>query len=277
MTGDPTRQRSTQDVAVDPGVGTRWGRVLGSAPTRPTLTERGPELESALGWDAATPASIGDYVVRPSSLLTTLLALSSLLLVACAGTGSGGSDRNGGSAWNQPPRVKTSNPGEGGPGRNRHVVLHLPATAQSAAALDLVLVDEGHEDRRSPKGRLRLALGQPQLGYKVLASNEMDALMESLRNKGLQRVIEPFQRGDERYFDEASLGAPGYRGMIYLDVDGRKTKVLGWKPRGADDKSGQERYLVFRDLKSLVLNWYRSRSASEMPQSGIAMPTAGGQ
>ena len=130
----------------------------------------------------------------------------------------------------------------------------------------MIMVNRGHTLRKIPEGRRRLAL-LPGHGYKLLRESAMQALLTSLAERNFPALSTAFKRGDERWFD-AQPKDPRYRGMIFVERDGERKKVLGFRPAGINDSVGQRRYKAFVDLKLVCMNWFVSTTDTEVPRSG---------
>lgn len=146
---------------------------------------------------------------------------------------------------------------------------------QANGAQTMILVNKGHSLRNTDAGRRRLALNIPGGGYKVLDERAMQALLTSLEDRSYFDLATPFRRGDERWF--APQGDPRYRGMIYVDRNGKREKVLGFRAAGPNDGVGQQRYDAFVKLKLVFLNWFTGTSTTEQPESGRLGGGAGGR
>ena len=138
---------------------------------------------------------------------------------------------------------------------------------QQRGGVNFILVNRGHSLRKSAEGRRRLALYAPGLGYKVLAEPDMEALLVSLEDRNYSRLATPFQAGDEQFFDRERAG-PRYRGMVFVERNGTKQKVLGWAPANDRDGMGARRLATFVELKLVCLKWFRGTSATEVPDGG---------
>ncbi|NRA95996.1 MAG: hypothetical protein HRU14_07275 [Planctomycetes bacterium] len=196
-------------------------------------------------------------------LILAALTVSLFLSAGCTGSApSGGSDRG------QPPTggarpLTLPHAGNDGPRQGDfRVILH-----QANGTQTMIMVNRGHTLRKAPEGRRRLALNIPGHGYKLLRENAMGALLKSLEERNFSALATPFKRGDERWFD-AQAKEPRYRGMIFVERDGDRKKVLGFRPAGINDAVGQRRYKAFVDLKLVCMNWFVSTTDTEVPRSG---------
>jgi hypothetical protein len=209
----------------------------------------------------------------------TSFVLALAVLAGCAGSDAGGNSQPGevSEAWKNPPRVGTGrDPDPVSLAGDRRVILHQPPHARQPNPITMIMVNEAHSERASTEGRIRLAMNDPAQAYKVLGEQEMQALFESMEDRGLDSVSTPYTAQDAQYFDD-SLGIERFRGILFIENGGKVTKVLGFKPTGKDDFAGQQRYRVFAEMKVLVFRWYNSRAESELPVSGISLPSAPGR
>ena len=205
-----------------------------------------------------------------SDISLLLLSLSLGALAGCGGQETRDSRRPVSEAGaSNPTKEKRSSTGSEEAAVPRRVVLFVPRTG-----VMMILVNEHHPWRKTRKGRLRLALGKPQQGYKVLTDRQMDALVESLKRRSLSRFATPFEKGDEDYFRRRPDDAR-YRGILYLEEGSRRLKVLSFRPYGPEDMNGQERLRAFIDFKALVYRWYNSRVETEVPMTGAVIGEGG--
>jgi hypothetical protein len=135
-----------------------------------------------------------------------------------------------------------------------------------------ILVNEGHRGRATPEGQQRIALNNPHQSYKVLSEVEMDALLESLENRGFARGATAFVPGDEQYFQPQGVGSDRYRGIVYVEEQGVRRKLLGYRPAGPADVDGASMYELFIDAKALCVRWFRDQPRSEQPMQGAGLP-----
>lgn len=168
-----------------------------------------------------------------------------------------GGDPNAGRSG-MPPITRDDTPPEG----DFRVILY-----QANGGQTMIMVNRGHTLRKSAEGRRRLALNIPNHGYKLLSETAMKALLQSLEERNLTRLSTPFQRGDERWFD-SQAGDARYRGMIFVERNGNRSKVLGFRAAGINDGVGQARYKAFVELKLVFMNWFVSTTDTEVPGSG---------
>ncbi len=194
-----------------------------------------------------------------------------LVLAACSTSGGTAASRGGNAAANPrwsgeaalpPPEAAAPSP------RGDRRIIYF----QAREGVTLILVNEGHSGRSSNKGRLSIAMNDPRGSYKVFADAEMDALLKSMEDRGLARLQVAFEPGDEDYLSPDRAAPDRYRGILYLEEAGRRTKVLGFRPNGKDDVLGQDRYRVFTELKALVTLWYREKNIAESPVGGTGAP-----
>lgn len=185
----------------------------------------------------------------------TLGLLAAALLTSCASGGSGSSEPP--PEWNAAGEVRETT--------NRRVVYYDPSGTA------LILVNEGNPWRKTPEGQARLALWdlvpgarERSQGYKVLSEANMQALLQALENKGLGRLATPFEPGDEDLFTRGRT--QGYRGIVYVEDGDRRVKAEGYKPNGAADAVGRDRFVVFNELRLTVLYMHSSVTLSETPR-----------
>lgn len=206
---------------------------------------------------------------RSRSLL--LLALI-LALVACSSSGGTGGRSTSNSGRNSGDRVSSGFPdapeSNSQPSRgDRRVIFY-----QAKNSVAMILVNRGHSGLKSEQGRLNIALGNPHQSFKALDEDAMESLLKNLGAKGFDAGSSEFVRGDERYFDPRADGSDGYRGIFYVEDNGRRSKMLGLRPQGFNDVQGQRRYQDFSDLKTILLIYWDGVSKSEMPSSDSVSP-----
>lgn len=193
-----------------------------------------------------------------------LAALTVSLFLSGGCTGAGNANRSAGTP--EPSRGSPAPPrpasDDGPPLGDFRVMLY-----QANGARLMAMVNRGHTMRKTDEGRRRLALNIPGQGYKLLRKSAMQALLTSLEERSFAALSTPFKRGDERWFD-AQNEDPRYRGMIFVERDGDRRKVLGFRPAGQNDAVGQRRYKAFVDLKLVCMNWFVSTTDTEVPRSG---------
>ena len=139
------------------------------------------------------------------------------------------------------------------------LVLH-----QANGAQTMILVNRGNPRRTSLAGQRQLAMGIPDHGYKVLSEEAMTALLTSLDQYNFERLASDFERGDETWFNPRADDRR-YRGILYIERNGTRRKILGFRPAGRDDGVGHQRYQAFVNLKLVFMRWFVSTTATEVP------------
>ena len=190
---------------------------------------------------------------------STLLGLMALLaLAACASDGQNSGNASRAAREGTPERsggaAVTTPVGQ----HDRRVIAYDPRTR-----LFMVLVNQGHSGRATEAGRRALALSRTEVSYKVIEEDAMEALFQSMRNRGAFGAATPVSDEDRRYFGTAADVSANYRGIILIEEDGLPLKILGFRALG--DSAGQARLKLFTDLKYLVTHWFNLRSEIERP------------
>ena len=198
--------------------------------------------------------------LRPAAAALALIALG--LLPCCSSTSSSynrrGDSLPGGSS------TVTNEAAVYGKVRNARIVLK-----QAKNDTYFIMANMDHESRQTPQGRLALALGNPNLGYRVKTDKSIDALLRSFETYNHRLIIEPWQESDTRYLRAKDGSIPGFRGIIVVENDGQRYKMMGRRPNGLNDVLGQQKYATFSELKQLILGWYTSEGAIEQPNSAL--------
>lgn len=130
----------------------------------------------------------------------------------------------------------------------------------------MIMVNEGHSGLKTPKGQLAIALNDASQPFKILDEQRMDNLLASFNNYGLARVATTFERGDERYFGGDGGGTERYRGILYVEDNGVRSKVVGVRAMGESDLAGQDRYKVYSELKAIFSAWFNEVSQAQLPE-----------
>lgn len=208
--------------------------------------------------------------MRKSAFLFAATIIFAALAPSCStskdgGTGSGGARANasntnrGGSRTDQ-----EDTEAEKGPLahkiRDARIVLR-----QARSDALFIIVNQGNAKRQTMAGRLELSYGDRGLAYKPLSEREVDALLTSLETYELNAIKQPWVSGDEQYLQGKTLEQSGYTGIIVIENDGQRHKVLGVRPMGSADPAMKVQLQRFTDLKTLVTRWYNTTSRSERP------------
>jgi hypothetical protein len=192
-------------------------------------------------------------------MLRILFALTAILsLAACASSGRVAENAGQPGRETGPEPAGVTPVSAPGTQHDRRVIAYDPRTR-----LFMILVNTGHSGRASEAGRRALALGRPDVAYKVIGEDAMEALFESMRNRGAFSTATPVTDQDRRYFGSQADISENYRGIILIEEDGQPLKVLGFRALG--DGAGQVRLKLFTDLKYLVTHWFNLRSEIERP------------
>ena len=136
----------------------------------------------------------------------------------------------------------------------------------------LIMVNESHSGRKTEAGRINLALGDRSRAYKILTDVQMGALLESLENNGFRSAESRFEPGDEQYLTTASRDLPNYKGIVFVERGGARSKALGFRPASRNDPAAVGRLKTFTDMKPIIMHWFGGTSMSELPTSSVAMP-----
>lgn len=145
---------------------------------------------------------------------------------------------------------------------------------QTKQDLMMVLVNESNADRKTERGRLNLALGDSDRAYKVLTDQQMSTLIASLENRGFSNVADAFLAEDSVYLTRASGDIPRFQGVVVVERDGIRRKVLGMRALNESDTGGHQRYKQFVDFKTLVTLKFQATSNAEAPIGGVIMPAS---
>lgn len=175
-----------------------------------------------------------------------------------AGSSGGGTPKSGGSAAAAEETAVYNTI------RDARLILRQPKANQTA-----ILVNRDHADRRTREGRLNLAMGDLQQGYKPVSDRQFDSLLESFKTYKYQLIKEPWVPGDERYLRAKDGEIEGFRGIIVVENAGERYKLVQWRPAHAKDTIGQQKQQTFIDLKGLVIVWLNEASRVETADVAI--------
>ncbi len=192
----------------------------------------------------------------------SLVLLAVTLLAACTTTSSTTSE----------PAKPVVRPTSGAPSSGAvgdvRVIMY-----QTKQDLMMVLVNESNAERKTERGRLNLALGDSDRAYKVLTDQQMTTLLASLENRGFSNVADALLDEDAVYLTRASGDIPRFQGVVVVERDGIRRKVLGMRALNESDIGGHQRYKQFVDFKTLVTLKFQATSNAEAPIGGVIMPT----
>lgn len=194
-------------------------------------------------------------------LMTTTVVLAMTLGVIGCGSTDGGSNA---SNSNRPTRSSSTGGGSGDTQpfldteaaavynriRDARVLLYQPQNGTQ-----LIMVNHGHSKRRTRAGQLELCNNRAEVGYMPQSDRQIDALLESMRERNAELIKEPWTARHDRLLKARKGQVARFKGMIMVENDGRRYAYVGWQPQGNADVSGQERYRVFTELKFLVASW----------------------
>lgn len=134
--------------------------------------------------------------------------------------------------------------------RDARIMLYQPQNATV-----MIMVNNGHSKRRTTNGQLQLCNNRADVGYMPLSDRQIDALLESMKERNAALVREPWSSRHDRLLRARKGEVERFRGIIVVENDGGREAYVGWRPQGPNDVAGQERYRVFTELKLLIAGW----------------------
>ncbi len=140
---------------------------------------------------------------------------------------------------------------------------------QASSDATFILVDEGHVLRKTREGRKRLALNSSQQAYKALTPENIDGLLTMFGEANAAIVQEPWVKGDEKLIAKPLSKQGGVRGVILVENNGQRYKLIGRRPQGAEDAIGRQKYMTFSKLKRIFFYWDTATSRAERADTAL--------
>ncbi|MSR73948.1 MAG: hypothetical protein EXS14_00530 [Planctomycetes bacterium] len=133
-----------------------------------------------------------------------------------------------------------------------------------------IVVNAGHSWLADSKTRLAIALGKRTQGFKVLPEATIDRLLESLNGKSFEKESSPFVAGDESVLLGQGSLPERFRGTLYVEIDGQRSKVIGTTPSDRTDELGQERLRRFTELRMTAITFWDMKGQTDYPNPSSA-------
>ena len=159
---------------------------------------------------------------------------------------------------------------------NHRVTNFRAVLRQASSDATFILVNEEHVLRKTRNGRKELALNSSQQAYKALTAKNIDGLLTMFKDANASMVQEPWQDGDEKLIMKPLNKAAGVRGVIMIENNGQRYKLIGRRPTGTQDVLGRERYMTFSKLKRIFFYWDTATSRAERADSAMIGAPEGG-
>jgi hypothetical protein len=129
-----------------------------------------------------------------------------------------------------------------------------------------VAVNEGHPGLKTESGRMAIALGSAEQAFKVLPEALVDSMLKGLGEKGLEELSSPFESGDEPFITGLGTLPDRFRWCLYLEVDGKRSKVVCKNPSGPDDDLGRALMKRQSELRIAAWTFWDMRKQIEIPR-----------
>ena len=187
-------------------------------------------------------------------VLTLPLVVTLLALGACES--SSNSQRN---------NKKTTN----NTSLNHRVVNFRAVMRQANSDATFILVNDEHALRKTRDGRKQLALNSSQQAYKALTAKNIDGLLTMFNEANASFVKEPWVNGDEKLISQPITAQSSVRGVIMMEHNGQRYKLIGRRPKGPEDVIGREKYMTFSKLKRIFFYWDNATSRAERADTAL--------
>lgn len=132
-----------------------------------------------------------------------------------------------------------------------------------------ILVNENHELRQTREGRRQLTLGNSSQAYKALTDQNINGLLTNFEQFNASVIEEPWVAGDEKLLTKPLTRDSGIRGVIVVENNGRRYKLMGRRPSGEGDALGRQKYTTFSKLKRVFFYWDTATSRAERADSAV--------